>query len=114
MQKPFGKNLKYYRMLAGMTQEDLAKATGVTRSSVANYEISRSEPEFSFACKAAAVLGIDLNELMIDHSIYPDFIRQVQVTEDEYYLLDMYRKADPVYQGVAVDILKTHPRKEEP
>ena len=109
--KTFGRNLKYYRTILGMTQQDLADSTGVTRGSIANYEISRSEPEFEFVCKAAAVLGVSLDELMTDHE-YGGYTRRLLVTDEESELIRIFRDADPVYQNVALDILKSHRRQE--
>lgn len=108
MSKTFAKNLKYYRQLAGMSQEDLGKAIGQVRGSVANYEIARSEPTFEVLCKAAMALGVSIDDLLKEREIYPEYIRQVQVTDEELALLTAYREASPVYREVALDILKTH------
>jgi hypothetical protein len=34
------------------------------------------------------------------------------VTDDEAGLLQAYREADPIYQNVALDILRSHRRQE--
>ena len=106
----FGRNLKYYRSVLGMTQEDVAKTMGVTRGSIANYETGRSEPEFAFVCKAASVLGVTIDELFADQ-LREDYIAKVLITDDERGLLQAYREADPVYQGIALEILRAHRRQ---
>lgn len=108
----FAKNLRAYRALAHMTQTDLAKAVGITRSVVNNYELGRSEPSFENLCRMADALGVEISDLVEGEEQIPDYIRRIQVTDEESALIQAYRKADPVYRGVALEILKNH-RKEE-
>ncbi len=112
MSKVFGKNLRYYRTLAGYTQDDLAKLAGITRNAVANYEVGRSEPNFSILCTFANHLGVDIDTLLQDSQPEFENARKVLLSENESILIDAFRTADPVYQTVALDILKDH-RKEE-
>ena len=108
MSKIFAKNLKMYRLAAQMTQEDLAFAAGIKRSALSNYELNRSEPDFQTLITFSNVLGIDPTDLVVDHATIPDYWRKLQVTQDEEFLLELYRHADPVYRQVAEDILKQH------
>ncbi len=108
MSKVFGKNLKTYRLLAHMTQTDLAKAADTTRSSVNNYETGASEPSFEVLCKFSTALGVTFDDLINEHDNYQEFIRRVQVTDEEWAVLNAYRAADPVYRVVALDILRAH------
>ena len=110
MSKVFGENLRTYRILARMTQTDLANAAGITRSAVNNYESAKSEPSFSILCKFSDVLGVDITDLVSGKNI-PDYMYRVQVTEQERYLLDMFRGADSTYQSVAIDILRLHQKE---
>jgi transcriptional regulator with XRE-family HTH domain len=106
--KVFAKNLREYRKRLGMTQAELADAIGMTRSAVNNYEAAKSEPAFETFVKIFRVLGLDPYDLMVEHESYPDYYRMMQVTEDEEFLLELYRHANPVYQQVAEDVLKQH------
>lgn len=110
MSKAFASNLKIYRTRAGMSQADLANTVGVTRSAVNNYEAGKSEPSFEALCKFAEVLGVDIMDLLSEGSV-PDYIRRVQVTDEEWALLQAYRGADTVYQTVAMDVLRSHKRR---
>lgn len=110
MSKVFGDNLRTYRTLARMTQTDLANAAGITRSAVNNYEAAKSEPNFETLCRFADILGVGITELVTEHSV-PDYVRRVQVTDAEAFLLDIYRNAESTYQGVAVDILRAHQKE---
>ena len=112
MSKIFAVNLRAYREMAGLSQADLAKYADTTRNAIANYETGRSEPGFDVLCKIAYVLGVTLNELLSEHTI-PDYVRRVQVTDQESFLLDIFRKADATYQGIAIDILRAHQKEDK-
>ena len=112
MSRIFAQNLKYYREQLRMTQSDLATSTGLSRSAINNYEREQSEPTFDALCHIADVLGVELTDLVKEHDEYPTYIRRMQVTDDESALLQAYREADPVYQTVALDILRTHRRAD--
>ncbi len=111
MSKVFADNLKLYRNLLGMTQTDLAMSAGITRSAVNNYESAKSEPNFEVLCKFASILGVDIDDLITNSNKIPEFTRRALITEDERFLLDIYRNADPTYQNVAIDILRMHPKE---
>ena len=111
MSRAFADNLKAYRIRANMSQADLAKTVDLTRSSVNNYETNKSEPSFEVLCKFSEVLGVDIADLLSETHEIPNFIRRVQVTDDELGLLQAYRGADPVYQSVALKLLRDNKRK---
>lgn len=108
MSKVFAKNLKFFRMNLGLTQEELARRLGITRAAITNYEMGRSEPSFEALCALTSELGVDLDQLLLEQDFGVPYIYTRQVTDDEAALLDVYRKADPVYQTVAYEILKQH------
>lgn len=109
MSKMFAENLRTYRQMANLTQEDLARSVSITRNAVANYESGRSEPNFEILCKFAEILGVDIMDLLSEGTV-PDYMRRVQVTDEEWALLQAYREADPIYQTVAMDVLRSHKR----
>ena len=113
MSKVFAENLSRYRALAGMTQSDIAKSAGITRAAVANYESGRTEPSFEVLCKVSDVLGVDITDLVVEHQHFPEMLRRVMVTDEEAYVLDAYRNADGIYQNVALEILRSHPKGEQ-
>ena len=109
MSKVFAKNLKFFRTNLGLTQEELARRLGITRAAITNYEMGRSEPSFEALGALTRELGVDLDQLLWEQdNIGVPYIYTRQVTDDEAALLDAYRKADPVYQTVAYEILKQH------
>lgn len=108
MSKVFAKNLRFYRRNLGITQEELARRVGSTRSSINNYESGKSEPNFEGLCCLTRELGVDLDQLLMEQDYTVPYIYTRQVTDDEAALLEVFREADEVYQNVAYDILKQH------
>ena len=103
---PFEKRLKEARIRAGMTQADLARAVGVTKGAVGNYESGVSSPKETILIKLMEVLGVDANYL------YQDFIRTPVLTDEEARLLDAYRAADERARDDAFRMLAEHPQKK--
>ena len=108
MSKLFAENLRFFRSNLGITQEELAQRVGTNRNAIANYEQGRAEPSFQALCALCRELGVDANQLITEQDFGIPYIYMRQVTDDEAALLDAYRKADEVYQGVALDILRSH------
>ena len=61
--KQLGKNVKKYRKLAEMTQEQLANATGYTESHIGQIENAYGIPSFEAVCRIADVLGVSLDQI---------------------------------------------------
>jgi len=56
--------LKLHRLKAGdMTQEDLARAIGVTRQTILSIEKGRYTPSVALALRMAKVLGVQVEDL---------------------------------------------------
>lgn len=108
MSKTFARNLKAFRLSAGLTQEELSRRTGIARTAIANYESGRSEPSFEALCWLTRELGVDLDQLLLEQEFGNPYIYTRQVTDDEAALLEAYREAEPVYQTVALDVLRQH------
>jgi transcriptional regulator with XRE-family HTH domain len=62
----FGDRLKEARLACNMTQTELSERIGVVKSTVAGYEVGRSEPDMSKMALIMAVLGVDANYLLQD------------------------------------------------
>lgn len=108
MSKTFAKNLRFFRSNLGITQEELARRARITRNAIANYESGRSEPTFEALCFFCEALGVTADQLLQEQDFGVPYIYTRQVTDDEAALLDAYREAEPVYQTVALDILRQH------
>ena len=60
----FPKNLKYLRLLHGLSQEDLAIETGLNRGNIASYEKGVAEPKLQNLQKIGHFFQISLDELI--------------------------------------------------
>lgn len=56
-------NIKKYRELRGMTQDELSRRVGVDRVTIANWESGKTEPKLSHALKLAEVLGTTVEKI---------------------------------------------------
>ena len=59
----FGKNLKYYRYMRNLTQEQLAEKIGIDSTSVSDIERGSKGPMFETLTKIANVLNVKLSQL---------------------------------------------------
>lgn len=60
----FAENLKKFRNLAGLRQDDVAKIIGLDRSAYAYYESGKTEPSIENLKKIAKAFGVDINCLI--------------------------------------------------
>ncbi len=60
----FSKNLKYYRLKAGLSKAKLAQAAGVTPAAISNYELDRRRPQMSVLKKIAQALGVTVSDFL--------------------------------------------------
>lgn len=100
-----GQRLKEARIIRQMTQEDLAKAVGVTKGAIGNYETEVSSPKESILIKLMEVLQIDANYL------YQDFIRPSMLSDEEKHLVYLYRGAEAAARQIAIETLVNHQRE---
>lgn len=59
-----GDRLKSARVMAGLTQDELASIAGISRISVAKYETGKSEPSASTLADISTALGVSMDSLM--------------------------------------------------
>ena len=59
----FGNNLRAERARRGMTQQELADASGMSKKSIALYEKGKTLPRLDKAQSIAEVLGVSLEAL---------------------------------------------------
>ena len=70
-----GKNLKYYRLMAGLSQEQLANKLCISKMTISNYEKNKREADSDTIIKLADALKIkainllknDTNNVLITH-----------------------------------------------
>ena len=62
--KTFGNNLIYFMQQTGMTQEQLAMATGLTQASISRYAAGIQMPGVRAIVNIANVLGVTTDDLI--------------------------------------------------
>ena len=95
-----GSRLKEARQMAGMTQEELAKAVGVTKGAIGNYESEVSSPKEVILIKLMEILHIDAN------FVYHDFIEAKGFSDEEIQLVNYYRNASQEIRIAAFKMLE--------
>lgn len=61
----FGENLKALRKARGLTQEEFAKQSGISRSAIGMYESGKREPKnFEMLETIADFFNVDMNTLL--------------------------------------------------
>lgn len=103
-----GKNIKRLRMDAGMSQEQLGKLLGKTRSAVSYYESDTIVPRMGVIEKLAAIFNVSKTDI-----IEPP-IKEKQLTAKEKELVDIVRSITPEGQRqlmiYARGLLSTYPK----
>lgn len=61
--KSFAELLRYWRSKAGISQEELAKKSGVSKIQIAKYETNKSTPRLKAIMKLADALNISIEDL---------------------------------------------------
>ena len=61
-------DIKKVRLAVGMSQEDLAKASGVSRIAIARYETGERVPSVIIAARIANALGCKVDDLIKEES----------------------------------------------
>lgn len=64
LSKSIGSNIKHFRIEKALSQEELAEKLFVTRQTVSNYEIGKSNPDIDMLQKIAAALEVELTWLL--------------------------------------------------
>lgn len=59
-----GEELKYQRTLRGLSQNALAKATGLPQQKISYYESGKHSPPIEFCIQLADFYGVSLDELV--------------------------------------------------
>lgn len=82
----FGERMQQLRQLNNETQEQLAKFLGVSRQTVANYEIEKHEPDFD-----------TLNKIAIHYNVSTDYLLgRTNIRDSEKYINEFKEYPKPV------------------
>lgn len=64
-------NLRSLRLACGYTQQDVAAALGVVRSTYAYYETGKSQPDIETLVKLSRMFGVTLDQLVLPGAELP-------------------------------------------
>jgi len=109
--KSFGDRLREARKAAGLTQEQLGFALGVTKSSVSAWENNRETPSFRLLPNLRGALKRSLDELICDqgsarlHDLPADYALQAHDTHEQA-LLTRYRNLPARRREAVLELLK--------
>ncbi len=105
-----GERIRAARLARGMTQADLARAIGVSRSAVAQWETDRAGQIRGNLARIASVLGIS-----VGHLVSGDTAEDRVDTPDALALLRLYRTLTPddrqLLLRTAVRLSRASPRE---
>jgi len=108
--KSFGDRLRAARIAAGMTQEQLGFALGVTKSSVSAWENDREAPGFRLLPELRSVLRHSLDELICGAAANRGEVRETSElyvgNSAERALLVRYRALPPKRREALLELLK--------
>lgn len=89
----FADRLKSLRTSSDMTQEDLAKATGLKRSAIGMYESGKRKPDYETLEVFADYFNVDMN-FLLGKSNTSNSVNPYLLTKDEVLHVKKYRQLD--------------------
>ncbi len=91
----FGDRLKDIREACSLTQDTLAEATGIDRSTLAYYESGRVYPSFNRMCRMASILCLSLDALLGSEYGLQDLWRSTPANVDAFFGVTTPEEAEP-------------------
>ena len=106
----FSDTLTSLRKMYGMTQQQVADRTGLTRSAVGMYETGKREPDFETLQQIAEFYHVDMNTLLTgktaDTGEMDELLETLRNREDMRMLFKLARDATPADVKKAVKIIE--------
>ena len=90
------KNLKKFRKLSNLTQEQLAERMNLTRQAISNWENDKSQPDIDSIARLAEIFGITVEEM-----IYGS-LKKVGVDENDENKRNVMKVVLSVFGGLFV------------
>lgn len=92
------KNIKTYREINNMYQEELAKKLGVTDKAVSAWETGKAQPRIGTVAKICEIFHCQITDITEEHKEY-DYLKKapmipedtdIDITEDDVRLIRLY------------------------
>ena len=90
-----GENIRYYRKLNKMSQEDVAKKLGLSRVAITSWESNRTKPNNAYIQELANIFEV---------SSY-DLLGTTYLTERETELVEAFRKSNEETKDIVTRLL---------
>lgn len=68
--KIVGKNIKHFRTINNLSQQQLELEAGINTNYITNIELATKDIKLSTLCKISEALDIDISELFVEREIY--------------------------------------------
>lgn len=88
-----GKNIRKYRLVAGMTQEKLAELCNCSNSHIGQIEHARTTPSLEITVRIALALNVTVDQLLSDSYTHPErvYLKNIAVRIEGYSLTKRVR-----------------------
>ena len=119
-QTTLAQRLKKYRVLCGLTQQQVADILNLNRTTYTKYETGVSEPSQEVLKKIVAIFGIDFNSLLgekdtLQYDFYDSSMPLFHLTRSENELVLAFRTMSPEkkqeFLEMAKDFIATEKKK---
>ena len=109
-----GERVRLARKKRGLSQNELARQSGISFTSIRRYETGERDMKISDMQKIACILGVSLNYIIlgVDYADGP----QPKPLEDEIreILFDLTHRGKTIYRNLGLALLETERRADEP
>ena len=106
-----GENIKKYREMRGLSQEQLADMVGKTRSAISQYESGKIIPRMGAVEDLADALGVKKSEITSTSISYFMVNTDECITHDDHELMSLFHKMDDAQQAVLLSVAYELARK---
>lgn len=103
----FNEMLRYLRLRAGYSQQDLADILKISKSTIGMYEQGRRKPDFETLEKIADIFNVDMNFLIGN-------VKVDESTPDYYYDDEAMKAAEFLHKNPEYKVLMDASRKIRP
>ena len=100
--KTFGEDIKYYRNLANLTQQELSEKIGRTEESISNIERGISIAKIDILVDLAKALGVEINDLFVEKNHRKITKEEVVLTRN---ILSILKQKDPTFLNIILSHL---------
>lgn len=104
-EKSFAELLLYYRSKAGLSQEELAKKSGVSKVQIAKYETNKSTPRLKAIIKLADALGVTEQDLGYISPIKTKNFTHTISSEDYENFLSLAKEQNKTIEDLYSDMM---------